>query len=144
VAHTNLREGVRKIAAAIFGAIACLVGAYSSMVVQFGILTGTRPLSKLPQLLLFLLVAGCLGALGFLCLRYVYVGRDVTSKVVWWRVVLGVMLIAMQALSHVAPSPDRFLPANAAQASGAVIANVFVIVLGLWLIASGIRPKARQ
>jgi hypothetical protein len=59
----------------------------------------------------------------------------------YWRIVVGLLLIVVEAKNHIAPDPNLLKADNPSQQLGMNIAAVLIVVLGCWLIYSGFRPK---
>jgi len=66
------------------------------------------------------------------------------EKPIWWRIVVGSLLVIAEIKNHVAPAPNLLKASNEAQQQGMYIASVAIILLGCWLIYSGVKPVWRK
>lgn len=60
-----------------------------------------------------------------------------------WRIVLGLPLMLSQIQLFIDPSRRTFQAANANQEAGQAIAGAMIILLCVWLIASGFPRKGK-
>lgn len=72
-------------------------------------------------------------------------GQDVKMpRVRWGRMLAGTWLLFSSLESHIAPSPNALRADNESQAAGMLIATISMVVAGLWLIASSLKPSKSQ
>ena len=67
-----------------------------------------------------------------------------SQKPVWWKVILGLVLVYVEIHSHVSPAPNFLRATNQAQQTGMDIMMVAIIVVGCWLVYSGAKPLWRK
>jgi len=67
-----------------------------------------------------------------------------SQKPVWWKVILGLVLIFVEIHSHFYPAPNLLKADNPAQQTGMNIAMVLIIAAGCWLVYSGAKPVWRK
>jgi hypothetical protein len=58
-----------------------------------------------------------------------------------WRIVVGLLLIAVEAKNHIGPDPNLLTADDPSQQLGMHVAAVLLVALGCWLIYSGFKPK---
>ena len=58
------------------------------------------------------------------------------EKPVWWKIIIGVVLILIEVKNHLFPSADLLKANNAGEQVGMYIAMVAIIALGCWLAPS--------
>ena len=61
-----------------------------------------------------------------------------SMKVKWGRVLLGSLLIFVEAKNHFHPAANLLQPSNEAQAAGMNATAIVLGLLGAWLVASGV------
>ena len=66
------------------------------------------------------------------------------EKPVWWKIILGVVLLLIEFKNHVFPSAGLLKASNAGEQVGMYIAMIAIIALGCWLVYSGIKPSLRK
>ncbi len=62
-----------------------------------------------------------------------------TRNVVWWKVILGVLLVYIEAKQFISPGSRAFQPSNSTQAGAMIFVQCALLLVGLWLTISGIR-----
>ena len=67
-----------------------------------------------------------------------------SQKPVWWKVILGLLLIYVQIHSHFYPAPNLLKADNPAQQTGMNIVMGLIIAVGCWLVYSGTKPVWRN
>jgi hypothetical protein len=67
-----------------------------------------------------------------------------SPKRVWWKIALGAGLIIVEINSQVNPAPNLLKANNATEQAGMYFAMTAIIVLGVWLIYSGYKPRLRK
>jgi len=63
---------------------------------------------------------------------------------VWWKVIIGMLLILVEVKNHILPSANLLKANNEGQQLCMYIAMVALIGLGCWLVYSGIKPICRK
>lgn len=63
---------------------------------------------------------------------------------VWWKVIVGALLILVEVKNHAFPSANLLKANNEGEQLGMYIAMVVLIGLGCWLVYSGIKPMWRK
>lgn len=63
-----------------------------------------------------------------------------SAKPVWWKVILGAVLVLNEINSRVNPAPNMLKADNAAQQFGMNVTEVVIALIGCWLIYSGTKP----
>ncbi len=66
------------------------------------------------------------------------------EKPIWWRIIVGSLLVIIELKNHIAPAPNLLKASNEAQQTGMYVAMVVLIFLGCWLIYSGAKPVWRK
>src|SRR5262249_58948781 len=80
--------------------------------------------------------------LGTVGLRFGILGIGKSKPgLTWWKILLGVLLIAVELKNQIAPSPDLLKADNEAQQAGMWVAAVVIYGVGLGLIVAGVRAK---
>jgi hypothetical protein len=67
-----------------------------------------------------------------------------TEKPIWWRIVVGSLLVIIEVKNHIAPAPNLLIASNVGQQAAMYGVMVAIIVLGCWLIYSGAKPVWRK
>jgi len=60
---------------------------------------------------------------------------------VWWKVIIGTLLVYTEAKHLFFPGTRALQPSNPSQAAGMLVAEYALVLLGAWLIFSGIRAR---
>lgn len=66
------------------------------------------------------------------------------QKPIWWRVIVGLMLIFIEVKNYIHPAANLLKansPGEQAAMNGTMVA---LIVLGCWLVYSGVKPVWRK
>ena len=63
---------------------------------------------------------------------------------VWWKVIVGLLLIFIEIKNHIAPATNLLKADNEGEQIGMNVAMVALIILGCWLVYSGIKPMWRK
>jgi hypothetical protein len=63
---------------------------------------------------------------------------------VWWKVIVGALLILVEVKNHAFPPANLLKANNEEEQLGMYIAMVVLIGLGCWLVYSGIKPIWRK
>ena len=63
------------------------------------------------------------------------------GKIKWGRLYLGALLIFVEIKNHWHPAPNLLKPSNEAQAAGMTAAAIALVLLGIWLVVSGITSR---
>lgn len=63
---------------------------------------------------------------------------------VWWKVIVGALLILVEVKNHAFPSANLLKANNEGEQLGMYIAMAVLIGLGCWLVYSGIKPIWRK
>jgi hypothetical protein len=63
---------------------------------------------------------------------------------VWWKIVLGAVLILVETKQLFNPGSRALQPSNATQATSMLTVECAVLLLGAWLIFSGLRAKYKS
>ena len=63
---------------------------------------------------------------------------------VWWKVVVGLLLIFIEVKNHIHPAANLLKADNQGEQIGMNTVMVALIVLGCWLVYSGIKPMWRR
>ena len=63
---------------------------------------------------------------------------------VWWKLVIGCLLLFTQINNRINPAPNLLKASNADQQRGMDAMAVILGVLAIWLIISGVRPIWRK
>ena len=58
---------------------------------------------------------------------------------VWWKLVLGFLLVSVETKQILFPGTRALQPSNGTQAASMLFVECSLMLLGLWLIFSGIR-----
>ena len=66
------------------------------------------------------------------------------EKPIWWRIVVGSLLVIIEVKNHIAPAPNLLKASNEGEQVGMYVGMVAIIVLGCWLIYSGTKPVWRK
>ena len=69
---------------------------------------------------------------------------DQLRRPIWWRVILGLVLVFGEVHGHVIPARNLLKASNDAQQFGMNIAAVVIILVGCWLVYSGGKPLWRK
>lgn len=67
-----------------------------------------------------------------------------SPKPIWWKVILGLVLVYTEIHNHASPAPNLLRADNAAEQVGMNVAMIVIILVGCWLIYSGVRPLWRK
>ena len=67
-----------------------------------------------------------------------------SGKLVWWKIILGILLIFIEVKNHLFPTADLLKADNQTQQAGMYFMMVVLVVLGCWLVYSGIKPIWRK
>ena len=67
-----------------------------------------------------------------------------SHQLVWWKVIIGMLLILVEVKNHILPSANLLKANNEGQQLGMYIAMVALIGRGCWLVYSGIKPICRK
>jgi hypothetical protein len=67
--------------------------------------------------------------------------RRVSQKFIWWKVVLGFVLIYVEIKQLLLPGARALQPDNATQAASMLFVECMLLLLGLWLVFSGLKGK---
>ena len=62
----------------------------------------------------------------------------------WWKIILGVVLIYINANQLLHPEKRTFQPSTAGEANAMLGMEVILIVVGAWLMYSGTRTGTRK
>jgi len=62
----------------------------------------------------------------------------------WWKVVVGGALVLLNAEHLLFPATRNLQPSNSDQAFGMLLANIVILMVGVWLLVSGLRRKAES
>jgi hypothetical protein len=65
----------------------------------------------------------------------------VSQKFIWWKVVLGFVLISVEIKQLLLPGTRALHPDNATQAASMLVVECMLLLLGLWLVFSGLKGK---
>ncbi len=66
------------------------------------------------------------------------------QKPVWWKVIVGSIIILVEIDSHIHPAPNLLKADNATQQNAMNGAMIAIIIFGLWLIYSRVKPTWRK
>jgi hypothetical protein len=58
---------------------------------------------------------------------------------VWWKIIIGFLLVSVEAKQLLSPGTRALQPSNGTQAVSMLFVECALMLLGLWLIFSGIR-----
>jgi hypothetical protein len=67
-----------------------------------------------------------------------------SQKPVWWKIIVGSLIILVEINARVNPAPNSLKANNAGEQAGMNFAMIAIIALGLWLIYSGVKPTWRK
>ena len=67
-----------------------------------------------------------------------------TQKPVWWKVILGLVLIFVEINNRIHPSSNLLKADNVGQQVGMDVAMFAIIAVGCWLVYSGAKPVWRK
>jgi hypothetical protein len=67
-----------------------------------------------------------------------------SQKPVWWKVILGLVLILVEINNHTHPAPNLLKANNLGEQAGMNVAMVAIIAVGCWLVYSGAKPLWRK
>ena len=67
-----------------------------------------------------------------------------SQQPVWWKVIVGMLLILVEVKNHVFPSANLLKANNEGEQLGMYFVMVVLIGLGCWLVYSGIKPIWRK
>jgi hypothetical protein len=62
----------------------------------------------------------------------------------WWKIILGLLLLWTTLTRLFAPQTRPFQPTNSAQGLGMFMVDCVIILLGGWLVMSGVRAGLRK
>ena len=65
-------------------------------------------------------------------------------KPVWWKVILGLVLIFVEINNHMHPASNLLKADNAGEQAGMNVAAVIIIAVGCWLVYSGAKQVWRK
>ncbi len=66
------------------------------------------------------------------------------QKPIWWRVVVGMILIFIEVKNYIHPAPNLLKANNPGELAAMNGTMVALIVLGCWLVYSGVKPVWRK
>lgn len=67
-----------------------------------------------------------------------------TQKPVWWKVILGLLLILVEINSRIHPAPNLLKASNPGEQVGMNATMLAIIAVGCWLVYSGVKPLWRK
>jgi uncharacterized membrane protein YecN with MAPEG domain len=67
-----------------------------------------------------------------------------TQKPVWWKVMVGLLLIFVEIDSRIHPAPNLLKADNPGEQIGMDATMVAIVAVGCWLVYSGARPLWRK
>lgn len=67
-----------------------------------------------------------------------------SPRPVWWKVILGLVLIIVEIHSHVSPAANLLKASNHTQQVGMDVTALLIVLLGCWLVYSGTKPVWRK
>jgi len=67
-----------------------------------------------------------------------------TAGVVWWKIIIGALLVFIEAKFLLHPNTRTFQPATHAEGSVQLVVEYALLFLGVWLIFSGIRARRKS
>jgi hypothetical protein len=130
-----------------WGIVLILIGALLGLIVARAIFNLVRKLGGPSDPWLI----GGLVLLGALCAFCVWMGtrefQQATGQEVrkptlrWGRMLVGICIVFISLKSHVAPRPNALKADNPGEATGMLLATVFMVLIGLWLAASSFKPR---
>jgi hypothetical protein len=65
-------------------------------------------------------------------------------KPIWWRVIVGLLLIFIQIKSRIDPANNLLKASNSGEQAAMNGTMVALIILGCWLVYSGVKPLWRK
>jgi hypothetical protein len=65
-------------------------------------------------------------------------------KPIWWRVIVGLLLIFIEIKSRIDPAPNLLKASNSGEQAAMNGTMVALIILGCWLVYSGVKPLWRK
>lgn len=66
------------------------------------------------------------------------------QKPVWWRLIVGALLLYIEINNHLNPAPNLLKASNADQQVGMNAMAIILVAIAIWLIVTGIRPIWRR
>lgn len=66
------------------------------------------------------------------------------EKPIWWRIVLGSLLIYLETKQLLFPGARALQPSNSTQATTMLVVEGTLLLVGLWLVISGIKAKDKK
>jgi uncharacterized membrane protein YecN with MAPEG domain len=66
------------------------------------------------------------------------------QKPVWWKVIVGLLLIFVEINSRIHPAPNLLKADSPGEQIGMDVTMVALIAVGCWLVYSGARPLWRK
>lgn len=65
-------------------------------------------------------------------------------KPIWWKVIVGSVLLFATIDNHVNPTPNLLKASNAGERAAMNATAIAMAVLAIWLVVSGVRPVWRK
>jgi hypothetical protein len=69
---------------------------------------------------------------------------DQLPKPVWWKVILGLVIIYVAVDSYINPAPNMLRANNQSEEFGMFVGAIVTVTLGIWLVYSGAKPFWRK
>jgi hypothetical protein len=66
------------------------------------------------------------------------------QKPVWWKVIVGLLLIFVEINNHINPAPNLLKANSPSEQVGMNVVMLALIALGCWLVYSGSKPLWRK
>jgi hypothetical protein len=66
------------------------------------------------------------------------------QKPVWWKVIVGSLLIFVEINNHINPAPNLLKANGPSEQVGMNVVMLALIALGCWLVYSGAKPLWRK
>ncbi len=63
---------------------------------------------------------------------------------VWWKIIVGTLLVYINVKHLIFPGTRAFQPSNPTQATTMLIVAWALLLLGAWLVFSGVRPTHKS
>lgn len=67
-----------------------------------------------------------------------------TKRMVWWKIVVGAVLVLVSTRSLLYPGSRTLQPDNETQAGAMLFVDLVFLFLGVWLIYRGMKPKTME
>ena len=67
-----------------------------------------------------------------------------TKGPVWWKIIAGAVLVYIEAKQLLYPATRALQPSNGTQAASMLFVECALMLLGLWLLFSGIRAGQKS